>query len=1626
MTQDPNAAWADGAIAELDALMATGVSSSNAHSQRVAQGTAEAFRAGGEPWADSAMAEMERYAQDPSVLERGGTIGGGVASGALQAGKSIFSDLPNTLANTLGGAVGLRSVEQSEADSDRSWKPSTFIRDLFETPIEKLTPAKLREQDSAAWRYSQLGGTMVPLLAAGWALGPTEIAAVGAAQQAGQSGKDAADAGAGKLATLGATLQGAALGGVGAKLLEGVLTRINTTAGNAIVQAVVHDARTLPEATRAAIAGATATGVRAAEGTVAGAGAGVAYTALVNGIHNFATDEDIPILLGANENAAFGAALGGMIRGATEAALQRRRFTGRKFTAAGGEGPLLDMSGMSEGEALPEQLTKTPAEFVDSPWEDPAARAQVAEQLGAEQAAKPVPDEVEYTPRGSPDSFNPLARREGPRPGEQLRWNEVEPGMRSPAADEYTPRGDPKSYDPNLRREAPRPEFIEPGMRAPDEGYTVKGDRKAFESRPKIDPLKPQPRDYAGAVEHGLRPPPTPDNMAARYQSAEAPTLTRADYHPVVDKASGREIVNIGGRLRGTLEDTIHAPRVMGRQEVVTGVHEAAKLLVPELALRQGGVGPGGLGVYSEATHTARIAKYGDMSTAAHEVAHAIEDRVLGTTDSPFTDAKLREPVMAELTRLGKLANPGEHIPPNGYLSEGWAEFVRVWAMQHEDLMHFAPETTRWFDGTLLKKHPEFAAALDRARGSADVWRFQGAHKRIEGTIAQPPTQAQKARALISGLTSTANFMRDYVSSIDALRRYEDGKAKLGKPSPKLRRLDDMAEMLGGMADQTAAVFVKDHTVSLWGEKNGESLEAAAAHMKGHAPELEAYFKAKRALWLLTEREGWDASKEEWVAAPHDKGVAELDARYAIEALETKFPQIEDTANRVLGWYERALDYVVECDPGFALVREAMRQDGEFYVPQHTEYEGGRRSGNAIKSDARNLRLGEKLQAGGSARPTKPVLTQFQTEVASLFRRAHERMLINALVTEGRDAGLGALFEDLTETLHGTGEGYTIGQEVDAASAPEATLHAFFSQPTLDASNRAVFKYVEALPTIEGMRRQVRAIALHPDVYEALVGMNPNEMRVAMGWLGNLGRKTRNAQIAGHIVVNPAWTLFKNVAFDLETAYLNTRYSHAFRDLVLDWVPNLVRTAAYEFTNGKLPYEWVDVYRNMRANVSAKFESENVATHRARDIMATNGKRVRQTLTSWDDLYELAGRMMGVSDEAPRIWELRRAAKQVGWKPGESIAPEQFMEMSLAAKRITGNRSLGGTKANRINLSVAFFRSAFVNPRDTMRAAASNKLRFAMKAASLSAMAAYYWHLTHDDEGIDSQDADERFNRVTLPMGKDDQGRDMAPVSIPLAPEAALFWKSTEFALDAMFKQEPLKALDLTGAFIKTYSPPFMPAGADEALLQFANRRSMGSSGTIDEPGVLPEEQFDDGTAKLAVMVGHTSGISPRRIEHAIRSIFGAPGEFALDGFGLPLDKKNQDTTARSVLEGTWLRRGGNVSTRSRWVDQAFRLTALAEMRARSRFEKETPEQAMLRQTLANTTRATAAAYAIAKTYAMSPDERQSYYKFANDLARKTVQDVTNSKLDPGRAYAARLRMENEKRIKQFQAGGQQ
>jgi conjugative element/phage-associated large polyvalent protein len=183
-----------------------------------------------------------------------------------------------------------------------------------------------------------------------------------------------------------------------------------------------------------------------------------------------------------------------------------------------------------------------------------------------------------------------------------------------------------------------------------------------------------------------------------------------------------------------------------------------------DLPLYEGRVkGKNKLGFYLPKKETVRIKNKNDLEVAAHEIAHAIDDRV----------PEIRQSWMkGEKAKIYREELKGVSYD-KGKIYEGFAEFVRLYTTQNAKAKELAPHYYQWFKG-FTAKH-EYGPAIETARKGMTAWFEQGALQRAASKIGKGRNVNE---ALYAPLRSFRQAVSDDLDGIYKMERELTGGIK--------------------------------------------------------------------------------------------------------------------------------------------------------------------------------------------------------------------------------------------------------------------------------------------------------------------------------------------------------------------------------------------------------------------------------------------------------------------------------------------------------------------------------------------------------------------------------------------------------------------------------------------------------------------------------------------------------------------------------------------------------------------------------------------------------------------------------------------------------------------------------
>ncbi|MEO0742999.1 MAG: LPD38 domain-containing protein [Bacteroidota bacterium] len=792
-----------------------------------------------------------------------------------------------------------------------------------------------------------------------------------------------------------------------------------------------------------------------------------------------------------------------------------------------------------------------------------------------------------------------------------------------------------------------------------------------------------------------------------------------------------------------------------------------------------------------------------------------------------------------------------------------------------------------------------------------------------------------------------------------------------------------------------------------------------------------------------------------------DSGISYDDTLTILDELES--PDFQLAAEGVYQWNQALLDYIADASPTYAASVDVInRRDAGDYIPLMRDMQKvtdayGKQRVAAISAGSGNV--SKKLK--GSGLPVRDPFQQMLTNASQRMEMAHKRAVIEAVLQAGQSIpNLGAyirerspdqvpaaarkvgdLIRQIAEKAEGAGVDPEAIEQLEDAFAEggefsdvAAELLVFFEETRFPIKEDPGWK---TLPIIDQGR--LRYFDISADIYDALVGL---EIPVVRGILKTPLAAMKRVAVLGTTGMSPEFALIANTLRDLPTFLVQSRSGNPFLKFSY-WAWGLGEMAVGKATGGRIASEFYDLYKRQGVQMSQRYSEDRGFTRRTARRLAGRGYKVVDVSSpgafgkslaerakelpglAFDAAYEI----LNVPEGAARLAEMRIAAKEAGWEPGDSLTMDQFVEVTLAGREVTVDFGAAGKTTGAYNQVVPFFNVAFQGPRALARALKERPAHtgFALIAyATLPALA--LWRLNKDEEWYQEMPDEERYSHfyVRVP-GTDTILRFPRAFEIHLG--AATY---PEILLNKMAETDPEGADSLAGKIaeaavvatsetFRTMTPPVLPVPVSIAVEQVANRDFFWGSPIVSR-GLerYPRDQrYNEYTPRVAIAAGKLLGVEPTRIEHAIGGLTGSVGNTLMRLTGRDIDAvKREKEASDKFIVGRLFRRGGVENNRSRSIDELYdRLQSFEERRNdRTRTEPESEAEEDQRIALQN---ATGAIQALSKLRQMTSDanERKELASLRVRIARDAlkriegpdVAEMRDEFLDAKNEYRAQL-----------------
>lgn len=594
--------------------------------------------------------------------------------------------------------------------------------------------------------------------------------------------------------------------------------------------------------------------------------------------------------------------------------------------------------------------------------------------------------------------------------------------------------------------------------------------RKIYERIAGHTPLAPEMRAFLeGHWEGGRRPAPDSGDRRADTESSTAPpTETIADATPSPN--GQRAPQDTKGDLRFRNREPAAAGSEPGRPappegtappdgvpespaaEPLRSLQQQAQDLADALdvPLRQGRVQGGrrALAQYDVGQDVVRIRNTADLESVAHEVAHAIENKI-GTPLSDLIDRHTVE--------LGPL----DYDPQRGDPGEGFAEWMRHLIGNPAEGQRLAPTFATAFRDLLAREAPETLTTLDHAIVAQQAWKAADPVAQLGAIVRKPDEDTVLQAIKRDGMASTVGLYMHKAYTLlqdrqaPAARAVRQIAGLMREATGERVRLDGAANPENGLrafrATQQAAISdLKYGVVPYRGVRpEGPSLADALAVATGKpkllgtwdkagVAQLNQYLVAKRAE-VLFRRMADDPDLRRPLAMTHDQ------VRVALAQMEVANPRLRQAADLVHQFTRQLLRKQYEGGLIDADLYARLMAD-EFYVPlyRHMDERPSPSTGAGGSDGPGTVQTVRRLR--GSDRDIIPPTDALMTQAILVNRTLQHNDIIKAFVGLARQAravgatGVGRILEEIPATQL-MGQRFDVSEMVRSA-ARQSGMHA--------------------------------------------------------------------------------------------------------------------------------------------------------------------------------------------------------------------------------------------------------------------------------------------------------------------------------------------------------------------------------------------------------------------------------------------------------------------------------------------------------------------------------------------------------------------------------------------------------
>ncbi len=846
------------------------------------------------------------------------------------------------------------------------------------------------------------------------------------------------------------------------------------------------------------------------------------------------------------------------------------------------------------------------------------------------------------------------------------------------------------------------------------------------------------------------------------------------------------------------------------------------------------------LGFYRPGQGEVRIKNANDIEVAAHEIAHFLDDRY---------------PWIANL--YGKFSDEVKSVSYDvNQITEGWAEFMRLWMTQDFEAQKRTPSFYDAFNQE-LKKHPKLEQMLLDLQEAMHAWTMQGARARLASKhdTTQPSIMERIRRHF------TNNWFQ---AGLDGLRSIgESGAIQADLADHEAHALQEGYEKLrvalgGSNGVLEAAVY--------WGtpkwradkqgiELGGESLMDVFGDDWGNN-DLALYMMARRAQELA-------GQGRENLIRPDEIAMG--------LRIGEENPHFADIFSRYQQYNERMLDFAQESGILGAETRAAIEEMNKNYVPFH----------RVIESQID----GKSVRAGGNPFMTLRGGSQNLNNLFDNIVNNTGHIIRTAMVNDGKRSVL---------KVFGGTDRLGAGQRSGNAGIYAAPI-ARETRPTKIATEEILKKVVESLGFTWNQYRTVKETGMYTDESELALVQMVDAMAAGMGELATFWQ--------------PSDPQGKDVDFYLEDGqkvFFQINDPNLMDSLQFvgprgsNWLLATVGAFSSVLRRGVTSVPVFQIKNFIRDAQSAWLLSTNVKVPAARALrvvfskmredpqyveMMLNGggfanrlqglTAQRKTIVDPTRLVAIYDRFMARFENANRLAEYQ-AARAAGESPRRA---------ALLSREISTDFAMRGSSeiARYIAIAVPFLNARVQGLYRVKRQFNSQELAvsYAMRGMLLMGAGVTLYMLNKDDERYEEMPEDIKDLNYVFFTGDGEDDYFLMPKAFE---NGLLFGTLPERMIQLTEDRDGKEFADAMGwMFLEAFNMDMVPQ-VFQPLLDLERNKNFTGAPIVPMylDGASPTQQYTYYTSTTVREAAQAMGVSPIKMEHLLRGYTGTLGAYAI------------------------------------------------------------------------------------------------------------------------------------------------